>query len=114
MLVAVAVLRAVALVGWVFGPALPGRLGALIMGTLAAGAADAAIARWHADGYAPLVGVLGVAIPIMFIHQLTRGVVRTRVVESLADITVLIVAANPKAGFLLLRCQRKRAQTTAP
>ena len=112
MLVAVAVLQAVTVVGWVYGSALPGRLGALIMGTLAAGAADAAIARWHADGYAPLVGVLGVAIPIMFIHQLTRGVVRTRVVESLADITVLIVAVTAMAGFVLLRYQSNGDKTT--
>jgi hypothetical protein len=112
MLVVVAVLQAVTVVSWVYGSALPGRLGALIMGTLAAGAGDAAITRWHADGYAPLVGVLGVAIPIMFIHQLTRGVVRTRVVESLADITILIVTVTAMAGFVLLRYQSNGDKTT--
>ena len=35
----------------------------------------------------------------MFAHQLTRGVVRTRVVESLADITVLVVAVVALAGL---------------
>jgi hypothetical protein len=112
MLVAVAVLQAVTVLSWVYGSALPGRLGALIMGTLAAGAADAAVTRWHEDGYAPLVGVLGVAIPIMFIHQLTRGVVRTRVVESMADITILIVAVTAMSGFILLRYQSNGDKTT--
>jgi hypothetical protein len=112
VVVAVGALQAVTIVSWVSGSALPGRTGALIMGTLAAGAADAAVTHWHEDGYAPLVGILGVAVPVMFVHQLTRGVVRTRVVESLADITILLVAVTAMAGFILLRYQGNGDKTT--
>jgi len=41
----------------------------------------------------------------MFFHQLSRGVVRTRVVESLAGITLLLVAVVSLAGLIVLRHQ---------
>ena len=41
----------------------------------------------------------------MYAHQLTRGVVRTRVVESLAGITVLVIAEVAAAGLIVLRYQ---------
>ncbi len=104
-LVAVGIVQAVLVLSWVLGSALPGRIGALVMGFAASGAADAAVTRWHHDGYSPILGVLGVAVPAMFIHQLTRGVVRTRVVESLADITILLIGVTSIAGFILLRHQ---------
>jgi len=105
LLAAVAVVQAVLVGAWVFGTALPGRIGALIYGVLAAGAADVAVMRWHHDGFGPILGVLGVAIPLLFIHQLTRGVVRVRVVESLALIAVLVLAEVSLAGLVLLRQQ---------
>jgi hypothetical protein len=105
LLVAVAVIQAVLIVSWVFGTGLPGRIGALVLAVLAAGGADAAVTHWTTSGYSPVLGVVGVAIPLMFIHQLTRGVVRTRVVESLADITVLIIAVVAFAGLIVLRRQ---------
>jgi hypothetical protein len=112
LLVAVGVVQAALVVSWVFGTALPGRIGALILGILASGAVDAAVTRWYDHGYQPVLGVLGLAIPVMFIHQLTRGVVRTRVVESLADITILIIAVTAIAGLLLLRRQSNGDVTT--
>jgi hypothetical protein len=84
---------------------LPGRIGALLMGVGASAAADVVVVHYHQHGYEPVLGVLGVAIPVMFIHQLTRGVVRSRVVESLADITVLLLAVTAAAGLILLRYQ---------
>jgi len=104
-LVAVAVLQAVLVPTWVLGNALPGRIGAVILGLLAAAGADTAVMHWHSSGYSPVLGVLAVAIPLMFAHQLTRGVVRTRVVESLAGITVLVVATVAAAGLIVLRYQ---------
>jgi hypothetical protein len=97
---------------WVFGIGLPGRLGGLAIGLAAAAGADVAVTKWHEHGYEPILGILGVAITVMFIHQLTRGVVRSRVVESLADITILIVAVTAIAGLLLLRYQGNGDITT--
>jgi hypothetical protein len=105
LLVAIGLLQALLVVSWVFGTALPGRFGALGIGTLAAAGADAATTHWHDSGYSPVLGVLGVAVPLMFLHQLIRGVVRTRVVESLADITVLLVAVVALSGLIVLRHQ---------
>jgi hypothetical protein len=39
----------------------------------------------------------------MFVHQLARGVVRTRTVESLAKVATLVVAVTALAGYLQLR-----------
>ena len=103
LIAAVGVLQAVLIGAWVFGTGLPGRIGALLMGVAASAAADLLVLRYHQHGYQPILGVLGVAIPVMFIHQLTRGVVRSRVVESLADITVLLLAVTAVAGLVLLR-----------
>ncbi|MDQ2838824.1 MAG: hypothetical protein M3Y42_14105 [Actinomycetota bacterium] len=105
LLVAIAVLQAVLIPCWVLGSGLPGRIGALMLGTLAAGGADAACSYWHDSGYSPVLGVLGVAIPLMFAHQLSRGVVRTRVVESLSGITLLLIAVTALAGLIVLRRQ---------
>ncbi len=102
-LVAVAVLQAVLIPCWVLGNRLPGRIGGLLLGLAAAAAADALVLHWPSSGYSPVLAVLGVAIPVMFAHQLTRGVVRTRVVESLAGITLLLVAVVALPGLILLR-----------
>lgn len=104
-LVGVAIVQAVLVPSWVLGNALPGRIGAIVLGLLAAAGADAAVTHWHNSGYSPVLGVLAVAIPLMYAHQLTRGVVRTRVVESLAGITILVVAAVAAAGLVVLRYQ---------
>lgn len=113
LLVAVAILQVALVFSWVLGTALPGRIGAIVLGVLAAGAADAVVSRWSESGFGPVLGVLGVAIPAMFTHQLTRGVVRTRVVESMADITVLLMATVSLSGLLLLR-HRGDGDSTAP
>lgn len=104
-LVAVAVLQAVLVPCWVLGNGLPGRIGAIVLGLLASAGADAAVMHWHSSGYSPVLGVLAVAIPLMFAHQLIRGVVRTRVVESLAGVTVLVIAVVAAAGLIVLRYQ---------
>lgn len=112
LLVAVALVQAVLIPSWVLGAGLPGRIGGLILGALAAAGADAATMHWHDSGYSPVLGVLGVAIPLMFVHQLTRGVVRTRVVESMAGITVLVIAVASLSGLLVLRRQGSGATIT--
>jgi hypothetical protein len=104
-LVAVAILQAVLVPCWMLGNRLPGRIGGLTLGLAAAAAADGLILHWPGSGYSPVLGVLGVAIPLMFAHQLSRGVVRTRVVESLAGITLMLVAVVAAPGLILLRHQ---------
>jgi hypothetical protein len=104
-LVAVAVLQAVLVPCWMLGNRLPGRIGGLTLGLAAAAAADGLFLHWPTSGYSPVLGVLGVAIPLMFAHQLSRGVVRTRVVESLAGITLMLVAVVALPGLILLRHQ---------
>jgi hypothetical protein len=105
LLIAIAIVQAVLIPSWVLGGGLPGRIGALLLGGLAAAGADAATTHWPNSGYSPVLGVLAVAIPLMFAHQLTRGVVRTRVVESMAGIAVLVIAVVALAGLIVLRRQ---------
>lgn len=101
--VAVGVVQAVLIPCWMLGHRLPGRIGGLGLNVLAAAAADGLILRWPDSGYSPVLGVLGVAIPLMFFHQLSRGVVRARVVESLAGISLLLVAVVSLPGLIVLR-----------
>jgi hypothetical protein len=112
LLVAVALVQAVLIPSWVLGTGLPGRIGGLVVGALAAAGADAATMHWPDSGYSPVLGVLGLAVPVMFVHQLTRGVVRTRVVESMAAIAVLVVGVVALAGLLVLRRQGGGATIT--
>jgi hypothetical protein len=105
LLVAVCAVQLLLILSWLFGTAVPGRMGGLVLAVLAAGGADAAIMHWPDSGYSPVLGVLGMAVPLLFAHQLSRGVVRTRVLESLADITVLLIAVVALAGLLVLRRQ---------
>ncbi|HEV2885692.1 MAG TPA: hypothetical protein VGX49_02165 [Jatrophihabitans sp.] len=105
LLVAVCLVQLLLAISWLFGTAVPGRMGGLVLAVLAAAGADAATMHWSDSGYSPVLGVLGMAVPLLFAHQLSRGVVRTRVLESLGDITVLLVALVALAGLLVLRRQ---------
>ncbi len=103
LLVAVAVTQAVFAVSWVFGTVVPGRKGALVIAALACGGADATVSVWPHGRLGTLLAVLGLAVPVMFFHQLTRGAARTRIVESLASIAVLVVAVVALPALLQLR-----------
>jgi hypothetical protein len=105
LLVAICLVQLLLAISWLFGTAVPGRKGGLVLGLLAAAGADAATLHWPDSGYSPVLGVLGLAVPLLFAHQLVRGLVRTRVLESLADITVLLVAVVALTGLLVLRRQ---------
>jgi hypothetical protein len=103
-----------ALVGsWLFGSKIPGRIGAVVLGVGATVGVDVAAVRYHADGYGPMLGVLGVAVPLMFVHQLTRGVVRNRVLDSLTDITFMLVSVVAVAGLIVLRYQTQGPRIVA-
>jgi hypothetical protein len=103
LLVAVAVTQALLAFAWVFGTRLPGRKGALVIAALAAAGADVAVSVWPSGRLGTLLAVLGLAVPAMFIHQLSRGAGRVRVVESLGAIALLVLAEVALPSLLQLR-----------
>ena len=124
LLVAVAIVQGLLVVSWAltFGPpvlepspidlpprltrlpsSMPGRIGAVLIGGAAAAGADVAVSvRPHA-ALGPLLIVLGLAVPLMFAHQLTRGVVGVRVVASLSGVSVLVVSVVALTALVQLR-----------
>jgi hypothetical protein len=103
LLVGVAVVQAALTGAWIIATGLPGRIGAAILAAMAAAASDTVASVWPHGQLGTLLPVLGLVMPVAFVHQLTRGVVRNRVVESLSDITVLIVAVVSVAALVQLR-----------
>lgn len=103
LLVAVAVVQALAALSWVFGTALPGRKGALVLTAAAAAGADVAVSVWPDSRLGPLLGVLGLAVPAMFVHQLMRGAARVRLLTSLGGTAVAVVTVVAAAALVQLR-----------
>ena len=103
LLVAVAVMQGLLVISWVLGTGLPGRIGGFLVGALAAAGADVVVSKWPHGQLGTLLGVLALAVPAMFVHQLTRGVVRVRVTESLSDIAILVVAVVALSALMQLR-----------
>lgn len=113
LLLGVAVTQGVLVLSWVVGTAMPGRIGGIVLGALAAVGADLAVSRFPSGQLGSLLFVAGLALPAMFIHQLTRGVVRTRVVESLSDIALLVVCVLALAALPQLRHETGGAAMTS-
>jgi hypothetical protein len=103
LIVAVAVVQALLGPAWVFGTAMPGRRGALILAVMGSAAADAVVSVWPDGRLGPLLGVLGLAVPAMFAHQLLRGTARVQVVSSLAAVAMLLLCEVALAALLQLR-----------
>jgi hypothetical protein len=103
LLVAVAVTQLLFALCWVFGTHLPGRKGAVVLAALAAGAADVTVSVWPQGKLGPLLAVLGLAVPVMFVHQLTRGAARVQVVSSLSAVAVLVLGEVALAALPQLR-----------
>ncbi len=103
LLAGVAVCQAVLIPAWVLGTRLPGRIGGLLIGGLAAAGADVVVSRWPTSQLGTLLPVLVFVVPVLFLHQLARGVVRLRVVESLSSIALLVVPVVAVAALPLLR-----------
>jgi hypothetical protein len=97
-----AVLQALLVVAWVVGTGLPGRIGGLLIGAGAAAGADAALLIRQPATLAALLVVLGLAVPALLVHQLSRGVVRVRVTESLSGVTLLCTAVAALAAHIAL------------
>lgn len=103
LLVAVAVVQALLAVAWVLGTVIPGRIGGLVIATLAAVAADVATSVWPHGRLGTLLAVLGLAVPVMFVHQLARGAARVQVVSSLSAVGLLVLGEVALPAFLQLR-----------
>ncbi len=103
LLVAVAVVQAAFALAWVFGTQLPGRRGALLIAAAAAGGADAVVSVWPHGRLGALVAVLGLALPVLFVHQLARGAARVQIVASLAAIAALVIVEVSLPALLQLR-----------
>ena len=103
LLGAVGVVQALLAVAWVYGFDLPGRRGALVIATMASAAADTVTSVWPHGRLGALLAVFGVAMPVLFIHQLTRGAARVRVVASLGGVAMLVLAEVSVAALLQLR-----------
>ncbi|HEU5268106.1 MAG TPA: hypothetical protein VFU35_15460 [Jatrophihabitans sp.] len=99
----IAVVQAVLAITWVLGVGLPGRWGALVLAAGAAAAADVTVSVWPHGRLGVLIGVFGLAIPAMFVHQLTRGAARVQLVASLSGIAVLLFAEISLAALPQLR-----------
>jgi hypothetical protein len=103
LLVAVAAVQAVLAVAWVFATAQPGREGALIIAALAAGGADVTVWRWPHGRLGTMLIVFGLAVAVMFVHQLVRGAARVRLVESLGGTALIVVAVAALPALIQLR-----------
>lgn len=103
LLVGVAVAQALLALAWVFGTGMPGRRGAVVVAAMAAAGADVAASVWPHARLGPLLAVLGLAVPVMFVHQLLRGAARVQVVASMSAVSFLVLAEIALAALLQLR-----------
>lgn len=103
LLIATAVVQALIALGWVFGTALPGRNGALLIAAATAAGSDVAVSVWPHSRLGTLLIIFGLAVPLMFVHQLARSAARVRVVESLSAIALLVVMESALTAFVQLR-----------
>lgn len=103
LLVGVAVVQAAAALSWALGTGMPGRKGALVLAAMAAGGADTVVSVWPHGRLGALLAVAGLAVPVLYAHQLSRGAARTRIVESMAMVAALVLAVIALASFLQLR-----------
>ncbi len=97
LLVGLAAVQAGLVLAWVPGTALPGPIGGLVIGAGTAAAADTVLVLRDRTSLGALLGVLGLAFPALLLHQLSRGVVRVRVTESMsavAGLVLLVVGAS--------------------
>lgn len=103
LLVALAAVQALLAFAWVYGTRVPGRRGALLIAALAAAGSDVCVSVWPGSRLGTELIVFALAVPVLFVHQLTRGAARTRIVESLGAIALLVLAESALPALLQLR-----------
>jgi hypothetical protein len=102
LLAGLGALQALLVLAWVLGTGLPGRIGGLLIGAAVAGGADAVLHLRDRASLSGLLGVLGLTVPALLLHQLSRGVVRVRVTESMSGVAALSAAGASAASYLAL------------
>jgi hypothetical protein len=103
LLVAIAAAQALFAAAFVLGLRIPGRIGALVIAAITSAAADVAVSVWPHARLGTLLAVFGLAMPVLFVHQLFRGTARVRVVESLGGIAILVLAEVSLPALMQLR-----------
>jgi hypothetical protein len=103
LLIAVAAVQALVGFALVIGLDLVGRRGALFIATLAAAGSDVVVSVWPHGRLGTQLVVFGLAVPAMFVHQLSRGAARHRVVESLGGVVLVVLAVVSLPALLQLR-----------
>jgi len=103
LLIAVAAAQALLAVSWIYVLRVPGRIGALVIAAMAGTAGDVGASVWPHSRLTVLLVVVGLAVPVMFVHQLLRGAARVRVGSSLGAIALVVVAEAAMAALLQLR-----------
>lgn len=98
----IAALQVLLIAALVLGTRLPGRYGAAAPLLAAAVAADVALTVWSTSALHPLLGVLALAVPVLFAHQLMRGTGRTALVASLSGLAAAVVAVVGLAAWAQL------------
>lgn len=101
--VALAVLQVLLVYSWVMGTAMPGRIGALLLGTGTALACDVLVYQRPHQGLGPIMYVYAGTFVLAIVHQLCRGVVRVRVTESVAHVCTLSAGVAALAGYPALQ-----------
>lgn len=102
---AVVVLQVAAGAAWAFTSDFPGRGGALVIAALTASGADVAVSLSPHARLQPLLPVVGLAVPALFLHQLHRRSRRQRVTASVAATAVLVVLEMAPTALLQLRVE---------
>ncbi|HEY9389401.1 MAG TPA: hypothetical protein VIR27_06465 [Mycobacteriales bacterium] len=100
---ALAVVQVLLVYAWVVGTAMPGRIGALLLGIGTALACDALVYRFPHEGLGPIMYAYAGTFVLAIVHQLSRGVVRVRVTESVAHVCLLSAGAVALTGYLAVQ-----------
>lgn len=100
---ALAVVQVLLVYSWVTGTAMPGRIGALLLGTGTALACDVLVYRRPHEGLGPIMYVYAATFVLAIVHQLCRGVVRVRVAESVAHVCALSAGVAALTGYLAMQ-----------
>ena len=103
LLAAIGAVQALLAFAWVYGFDVPGRRGALVIAAMSSAAADTVASVWPHGRLGALLAVVGLAMPVLFVHQLSRGAVRLRVLASLGAAAMLVLAEVGLAALLQLR-----------
>ena len=110
LLLAVALMQALSALSWVLACGMSGRAGALVVAGVAATGSDICVSVWPHSRLGTLLVIVALATPLMFVHQLSRGAARVRIVESLTSTAVLVVTVTGLAAFVQLRHEFVPAQ----